>query len=44
MMFKKTDFSQYIKNSFAIGASGNIMRSDEPTVEEVDEVVGDDAE
>jgi RecA/RadA recombinase len=44
MMFEKTDFSQYIKNSFAIGASGNIMRSDEPTVEEVDEVVGDDAE
>ena len=44
MMFEKTDFSQYIKNSFAIGASGNIMRSDEPSVEEVDEVVGDDAE
>jgi RecA/RadA recombinase len=42
MMFEKTDFSQYIKNSFAIGASGNIMRSDEPTVEEVDEVIGDD--
>ena len=44
MMFEKTDFSQYIKNSFAIGASGNIMRSDEPSVEEVDEVIGDDAE
>jgi len=42
MMFEKTDFSAYIKNSFAIGASGNIMRSDEPTVEEVDEVIGDD--
>ena len=42
MMFEKTDFSQYIKNSFAIGASGNIMRADEPTVEEVDEVIGDD--
>ena len=44
MMFEKTNLSQYIKNSFAIGASGTIMRSDEPSVEEVDEVVGDDAE
>ena len=44
MMFEKTNLSQYIKDSFAIGASGAIMRSDEPSVEEVDEVVGDDAE
>ena len=42
MMFEKTNLSQYIKDSFAIGASGNIMKSDEPTVEEVDEVIGDD--
>ena len=41
MMFEKTDFSAYIKNSFAIGASGNIMRSDEPSVEEIDEVIDD---
>ena len=41
MMFEKTDLSQYIKNSFAIGASGAIMRPDEPSVEEIDEVIDD---
>jgi hypothetical protein len=39
MMFEKTDFSTFIKNSFTIGASGAIMRED--TVEELDDVIDD---
>lgn len=42
MMLEKTSLSQYIKNSFTIGASGAIMRED--TVDEVDEVVDDNDE
>ena len=41
MMFEKTDFAKYIKNSFSIGASGAIMRPDEPSAEEIDEVIDD---
>jgi RecA/RadA recombinase len=42
MMFEKTNLSQFIKNSFTIGASGGIMRDD--TVDEVDSVIDDNDE
>jgi len=42
MMFEKTNLSQFIKNSFTIGASGGIMRED--TVDEVDQVIDDNDE
>jgi hypothetical protein len=42
MMFEKTNLSQFIKNSFTIGAQGAIMRDD--TVDEVDQVIDDNDE
>ena len=36
-MFKETDFTTYIKNSFTIGASGGIMRENDPVVEMEDD-------
>ena len=41
MMFEKTDFAKYIKDSFSIGASGSIMREDS-TVEALDDVLDDE--
>jgi RecA/RadA recombinase len=42
MMFEKTNLSQFIKDSFTIGAQGAIMRDD--TVDEVDQVIDDNDE
>ncbi len=39
MMLEKTNLAKYIKNSFAVGASGAIMRED--AIDEIDEVVED---
>ena len=39
MMLEKTNLAAYIKNSFAVGASGAIMRED--AIAEIDEVVED---
>lgn len=39
MMLEKTNLATYIKNSFAVGASGAIMRED--AIAEIDEVVED---
>ena len=39
MMFEKTNFGQYIKDAFTIGASGAIMRDDEVSSEELDAVL-----
>jgi RecA/RadA recombinase len=41
MMFEKTDFAKYIKDSFSIGASGSIMREDS-SVEALDDVLDDE--
>ena len=41
MMFEKTNFGQYIKDAFTIGASGAIMRDDEVSSEELDAVLED---
>ena len=41
MMFEKTDFGQYIRDAFTIGASGAIMR-DEETTEALDELLDDE--
>ena len=41
MMFEKTDFGQYIRDAFTIGASGAIMR-DEETTEVLDELLDDE--
>ena len=41
MMFEKTNFGQYIKDSFSIGASGSIMREDS-TVEALDDVLDEE--
>jgi RecA/RadA recombinase len=44
IMFNKTDFATYIKNTFQIGASGNIMPSEETENDnpELEEVIEDD--
>jgi len=44
MMFEKTDFTKFIKNNFTIGASGSIMREDDVTEEQIDELVDDEEE
>jgi RecA/RadA recombinase len=41
-MLERTDFSTYIKDAYTIGASGSIMREDEPNNEVLEEVVNDD--
>jgi len=40
-MFEETNFGQYIKDAFTIGASGAIMRDDEVSSEELDAVLED---
>jgi len=39
MMFETTDFKDYVRKTFTIGASGSIMREDDDSVFEEEEVI-----